>query len=231
MQAIFTDFFLIYRPKDIVSGDFYWLKKLPEQTIMVVADCTGHGVPGAFMSLIGINLLDKIIFQEGITDPPAILDCLHMEMNKALNQQDTQQRSGGMDGIVLSLAKQEANETKLVFASAKTPLYYMVSGETKLQVVKGDRKSIGGMHQEEDRFTRREIILPKNSLLYTGSDGLEDQNNLQRKKIGRRRLAGLLSDIASLDLQEQKKQLEASLEQHMEGTNQRDDMLWLSIRI
>uniref|UniRef100_UPI002631DC56 SpoIIE family protein phosphatase n=1 Tax=uncultured Microscilla sp. TaxID=432653 RepID=UPI002631DC56 len=124
LQQIFSEYFVIYRPKDVVSGDFYWVKQLPEQTIVVVADCTGHGVPGAFMSLIGVNLLDKIIFQENITQPAEILNQLHFLMNAALRQQRAEQRSGGMDAVVFSLTPQANHHIKVIFSGARNPLYY-----------------------------------------------------------------------------------------------------------
>ncbi|EAY24975.1 serine/threonine protein kinases, putative [Microscilla marina ATCC 23134] len=231
LQELFTDYFVLYRPKDVVSGDFYWVKQLSEQTIVVVADCTGHGVPGAFMSLIGVNLLDKIIFQENISQPAKILDRLHFLMNVALRQQDSERRQGGMDAVIFSLAPQTDHHTKVIFSGARNPLYYKVAYQPGVQLLKGDRKSIGGMRNDAEQFTAQELTLPQGSVLYAGSDGLQDQNNVVRKKFGSKRLLKLLNIIVTKPMNEQRELLESELQDHMQGTVQRDDILWVGVKV
>lgn len=231
MREMFRNYFIIYRPKDVVSGDFYWAKQVQNQQIIVIADCTGHGVPGAFMSLIGINLLDKIIFQEGITSPEEVLTRLHTLMNIALRQQNSQKRSGGMDVVVLGLTKQDDGTTKVKFSGAKNGLYYWVPDSDHVEIIKGDRRSIGGVEYGKEPFAKREMTLPKDSVIYAGSDGFQDQNDVKRKKIGSISLIKMLGEITSLPLSKQKHIMEAKLRKHMEGTTQRDDILWVGIKV
>ncbi|EAY24976.1 tetratricopeptide repeat protein [Microscilla marina] len=231
LRQIFADYFVIDRPKDVVSGDFYWVKQLSGQTIVVVADCTGHGVPGAFMSLIGVNLLDKIIFQENIIQPAEILNQLHFLMNIALRQQGAEQRSGGMDAVVFSLTPQTNHHTKVMFSGARNPLYYKDANQPDIQLLKGNRKSVGGIRNDIEQFILQEVVLPRGSVLYAGSDGLQDQNDAARKKFGSRRLHDLLQAIVSQPLATQKQRIETTLDLHMQYTVQRDDILWVGVKV
>ena len=128
MDELLKKYFVINLPKDVVSGDFFWLNEAEGKTILIVADCTGHGVPGAFMTLIGVNLLDKIIRVWGITDPASILTRLHEEVQIVLRQQETGNRDG-MDMVAITLEQQE-NKTLLTFSGAKNNL----SGVTHLNL-------------------------------------------------------------------------------------------------
>lgn len=231
MQLAFQDHFVIYRPKDIVSGDFYWVKQIEDQVITVVADCTGHGVPGAFMSLIGINILDSIIYKDNITDPKTILNRLHELFNKVLQDSDSLNHRVGMDAIVFSVSSFTSEATKLVYAGAKNPLFYIRAQETQIHELKGDRKSVGGFTSSIDSFSNQTITLPKGSLIYAGSDGLKDQNNRERKSFSKHRLIALLAKVSLLPLEEQKEEIEQTLEKYMIGTTQRDDMLWVGIKL
>ncbi|OJJ17098.1 hypothetical protein BKI52_30770 [marine bacterium AO1-C] len=231
LQSLLQDYFVIYRPKDIVSGDFYWLKQVGDDIIIVVADCTGHGVPGAFMSLIGMNLLDKIVFQKNITVPRLILDDLHQQMNLALRQKNAQQVRGGMDAVVLKLSKQDDHYSRVVFAGAKNPLYYFVPDADEIQIIKADRKSIGALNSKVSQFNEQEIHLPQGSVLYAGSDGIQDQNDAARKKLGSQRLIQVLNQMAPQPMSAQKQMLEECIDQHMKDTTQRDDMLWIGIKV
>jgi serine phosphatase RsbU (regulator of sigma subunit) len=232
LKQAFAEYFIIYRPKDVVSGDFYWVKQLPTQTIVVVADCTGHGVPGAFMSLIGINLLDKIIFQENITQPADILNRLHGLINIALHQENVEHRSGGMDAVVLCLQPtSHHHNTHIVFSGARNPLYYKAPDMPEIQLLLGTRKSVGGYHNDTNAFTASQITLPQGSTLYAGSDGFQDQNNAHRKKFGSKQLLKLLNLVVDKPLPKQKAILESELNDHMQGTSQRDDIVWLGIKL
>ena len=223
----FADYFIINRPKDVVSGDFYWFKESQERIILVVADCTGHGVPGAFMTLIGANLLDKIVSMEGIYHPDLILEALHKEIQYFLKQKHTQ-NNNGMDAVVITLEKQ-SDYKKLNFAGAKNNLLLWSGNE--LQELKGTRKSIGGIQNEEKRFENQEVILQEGDLLYLGSDGLEDQNNAKRKKFGKKKIQSIIQENYHISLSEQKQKFTEALQQHMEGELQRDDILWMGIKI
>ncbi len=222
--------FIVYQPKDIVSGDFYWIEKVGNKTIVIAADCTGHGVPGAFMSLIGYNLFNKIILQQGYHNPVEILDQLHEQVAIALKQPESN-NINGMDLIILIMEDTPQGATQLTFAGARRPLYYLLPDQKEtLHVVKGTRKSIGGLQNKRVSFQLHELLLPKASLLYVGSDGLVDQNNPDRKKFGAKRLEELLQKIAWLPLEEQKATIEQELTKHMQGATQRDDILWMGIK-
>jgi len=231
LQSLFAEHFIFYRPKDIVSGDFYWVKQIDEQIIMVVADCTGHGVPGAFMSLIGINLLDNIIYKDGITSPQTILDRLHELLNEAFYHSESSYQRAGMDAIIFSISKPTPESVKVVFAGAKNPLNYIVAQETQLQELKGARKSVGGFTSKMTSFHNQEVNLPVGSIIYAGSDGFQDQNNRDRRSFTKQRLNKLLEENASLPLSEQRNALEKQLEAFMQDTIQRDDILWIGIRV
>ncbi|HAS40893.1 MAG TPA: serine/threonine protein kinase [Microscillaceae bacterium] len=231
IQTFFQEHFILYCPKDIVSGDFYWIKQVNDQIITVVADCTGHGVPGAFMSLIGINLLDNIIYKDHIVDPKTILTRLNELLNEAFYTANSAQHRVGMDVAVFSITRPTPATVNLVYAGAKNPLYYTPAGENQIYKLKGDRKSIGGLSSDFITFKNQEVELPIGSLIYTGSDGLQDQNNRERRNFTKQRLSNLLEDNALLPLSEQKSILEQNLKEFMKGTTQRDDILWIGVKL
>lgn len=230
MDELLVNYFVIYRPKDKVSGDFYWLNKIGDQIILIAADCTGHGVPGAFMTMIGNTLLDKIIRVWNITDPASILERLHTEIQIVLRQHETH-NINGMDAVVVALQTLDATKVQLTFSGAKSPLYYSIAGASTLQQLYGNRKSIGGIQDETRKFTNQVITLPKGSLLYIGSDGLKDQNDVRRKKFGKLRLMELLTEISPLPLVQQKQAIATALDLHMQDTTQRDDILWIGLKL
>ena len=227
LDELLRNYFVINRPKDVVSGDFYWLNKIDGKIILVVADCTGHGIPGAFMTLIGSNLLDKIIRLRKITQPADILTRLHEEIKSVLKQRYTSNNQG-MDAVVVTLEPQ-GGQTLMTFAGAKNNIYYYHN--KTLNELKGTRKSIGGFQDEITQFTSEQVRLPLGSTLYLGSDGLEDQNNPERKKFGRKRLKNLLSNLSNSPLIIQKVSIEKALDDYMQGSEQRDDILWMGVSI
>ena len=231
LEAFFQDHFIIYRPKDIVSGDFYWVKQVGDQVITVAADCTGHGVPGAFMSLIGINLLDNIIYKDKITDPQIILDRLHELLNEALYSKDSNYKRAGMDVVIFSISKTTPEQVSVVFAGAKNPLYYFLPNDDQIHTLKGSRKSVGGDFSATRYFKNYEVTLPVGSIIYVGSDGFQDQNDVHRRSFTTTRLVDLLEAAAALPFEQQKNKLEHHLDEHMKDTTQRDDILWLGIKV
>lgn len=231
LKLTFKEFFIINQPKDIVSGDFYWLNGRDEEsTILVVADCTGHGVPGAFMTLIGNTLLDKIVRVWQIISPDKILDKLHQEIGLILKQKYTN-NNYGMDLVVIKIEKNYKETCKLTFAGAKNPIYYQEANTNKVKVIKGSRKAVGGEQNEDVNFQNHEVMLPKGSYVYAGSDGFIDQNNKKRKRIGMNKLVEILEKNSQSTLQEQKEILLKKLGEYMEGTSQRDDILLLGFQV
>jgi len=172
IKETFDDAFIFFRPRDIVSGDFYWHTDIDGKTIIAAIDCTGHGVPGAFMSLIGEAYLNQIIKRQRIVSPDEILNELHKNIRKALKQ-DEIENSDGMDMAICTYEK--ATKT-IEFAGAKNPLVYIQNNE--LVVVKGDKHPIGGIQWEKDNirtFTKQTLQITQPTSFYIYSDGFVDQ--------------------------------------------------------
>ena len=233
LNSLLEDYFVIYRPKDVVSGDFYWLNKLENKTFIIAADCTGHGIPGAFMSLICNTLFDKIIRVWKITNTGEILDKAREETRIVLRQKELGY-SNGMDVAIVRVDEAEENkdEKKIQFSGAKRPLYYIQNETTTLEEIRGDRVSIGGRPRRvESNFSVHELTLAKGSLIYMGSDGFADQNNKKRRPITASKLKEKLTEYADRPLKEQQRLLEEYLDGHMEGTEQRDDILLVGTKV
>ncbi len=226
LKDLFPENFVLYKPRDIVSGDFFWVGETETHKVLVVADCTGHGVPGAFMSMIGMELLNRIISQEGESDPGKILNALHSGVNKALKQDKTEVRDG-MDVVVLSCKK---NGSDFLFSGAKNSLLFV--SEEKLETIKGDKFPIGGHSEEGERnFKTHQVPATKGSSLYLFTDGIPDQfGGPSGKKFMIKRLKELLLNNSSLNIQAQQDNLADALEQWMKGYEQVDDICIIGIK-
>jgi serine phosphatase RsbU (regulator of sigma subunit) len=235
------DYFVLSQPKDIVSGDFYYFTEiktniLGSQTFIVaVVDCTGHGVPGAFMSMIGTSLLNEIINAKNIHSPAKILKELHLLVQSSLKQAETK-NSDGMDVCMCKLEyvsneNLTQNETcKVSFAGAKRSLYY--SQEGILLEQKGDRYSIGGVRYKADMvFTDWVYDLQSGECLYLITDGIIDQSSANQEKFGSVRLKELLAKNLKLDMKIQYEILLKTLETHKENEIQRDDITVFGVKI
>ena len=230
MDELLKDYFVIYKPKDIVSGDFYWLNKIDNQVFLVVIDCTGHGVPGAFVALICNTLFDKIIRIWKLKDPAQILARANEEINIVLRQEVSGYRLG-MDVALCRLDTAENQATQVHFSGAKRPLYYIKKGQDKLEEIRGTRLSIGTSPDTVQTFTTQSILLEKGSIIYLGTDGYADQNNKQRKAFTSRRLKQELVAMHHHPLPQQKLMLDKMLTQYMDKTDQRDDILLIGKKI
>jgi serine phosphatase RsbU (regulator of sigma subunit) len=228
----FAEYFILYLPRDVVSGDFYWSMRRNEKLFIAVVDCTGHGVPGAFMSMIGHTLLNKIITQNKIFDPATILEVLHTEVKEALRQDARKNNDDGMD-VSLCLIESERNNPKnchLTFAGAKGKMLYTQRGE--LKELKGTKRSIGGSHKSESKqFENQEVTLKNSEIVYLFTDGITDQQNENDSKFGNERLKTFLNTIMHLPLQEQYGQLMLEMNTYMGKQPQRDDITVLGFRI
>ncbi len=228
MAAANPEHFVIFLPKDIVSGDFYWFSRIDDKLILAVVDCTGHGVPGAFMSMIGCMLFNVIVNENRITDPALILENMHKEVRFALKQEGAKAES--TDGMDVCLCSINGKNNKLTFAGARRPLY-LVRG-TELTTVAGDKKSIGGRQREEKRvFTDHKIDIRSGDMIYLSSDGFVDQCNAEGRKFGSRRLKELLTEIAGHESARQNEALRVELDRHQDSEEQRDDIALLGVRI
>ncbi len=163
--------FILFKPKDVVSGDFYWIYKDQEENIFfTVADCTGHGVPGAFMSMIGTSLLNEIIIEKGLKDTDKILDEMRSQIIKSLHQEED---GGQKDGMDISLCKLNIKKKLVEFSGAHNSLIHI--SEDKLNNYRGDHQPVGLLLGDKKPFTKHEVKLKKNDMLYIYSDGYQDQ--------------------------------------------------------
>ncbi len=225
IDLLFPDNFLIHRPKDIVSGDFYWTNEIEGKKIIAVIDCTGHGVPGAFMSMIGNTLLNDIITYKKETDPGKILDLLDEGIVHELNKDVNTETYDGMD---LGICVLDEKEKTLRFSGSYRPLYCFKDNE--LLVIKGDRKSIGD-RRKGIKYTTHVIKFQKHISFYLFTDGYADQNNSKNEKIGTKRLREIIIDINSLPSEQQEKLLLETLQRHSGDEIQRDDITITGIKI
>lgn len=226
IKTFLKDFFIFYQPKDIVSGDLYWIDRENDQIIIAAIDCTGHGVSGAMMTMIAYSILDRIVHVYKITDPAQILEKMHQEVKHALAQDETGNRDG-MDVALVNLQQ----ENLITFAGAKRPLFIYNSLTGEISEIKGQRRAIGGEQNENILFENHTITLPPESMIYIFSDGYTDQNDSYRKKFSEERLKNLLQKIAPLLCWEQEKIIADTIFEYMKGTEQRDDMMILGIRL
>jgi len=226
---LFPDAFVFFRPKDIVSGDFYWYAEKNGLRLIAACDCTGHGVPGALMSMIGNNILNQIVSEKEITSAGAVLDQLHMEIRKALKQEEHHENRDGMD-IALVVFR---SETEIEFAGAQRPLWIIRSSDSQLEEIKGNKFSIGGIQSEERRiFDTHRLVLERNDCIYIFSDGIADQFGGEHgKKFMTKNLKMLFTNIHDEPMAIQESIVEKTLEKWKTGREQVDDILVIGIKI
>jgi len=230
INQILNDYFVFYKAKDVVSGDLYWIDQEEGKSIVAAIDCTGHGVSGAMMTMIAYSVLDRIVHVYKITDPAAILEKMHQEVKHALMQDETGNRDG-MDVAITTLEKTDNGKAIVTFAGAKRPLYLKKSENDGIEEIRGTRRAIGGYQDENIHFENHVLELPEGTMLYMCSDGYVDQNDVSRKKFSEERLRQLFDKIASMSTQKQKDVVAELMEKYMEGTEQRDDMLLIGVRV
>lgn len=222
--------FILYQPKDIVSGDFYWFAEENNCKIFAVVDCTGHGVPGAFMSMIGHNLLHQIVLEKGVTDPGDILNNLHRGVQEALRQGHNEiNTNDGMDVSIISI-NDKTKEVK--WAGANRPLV-IVTPEGELVKYDGNKYPIGGAQYDVNRsFLTHPVKVKENSMAYMFSDGYADQFGGEKgKKFMVKRFHDLLSAIHTRTAEEQRIELKNNFETWRSNHEQVDDVLIVGIEI
>jgi serine phosphatase RsbU (regulator of sigma subunit) len=222
--------FIFFKPKDVVSGDFYWVNTVKGKTVIACVDCTGHGVPGAFMSLIGNTLLNEIVVERQITEPSKILRHLHLGIVKALQQSSHQQQVE--DGMDLSLCVIDPAERKMTYAGAMNPVYIVKDGAVSL--LKPDIRSIGGLKEMSEgfEFGTQSVDIVKGSSVYMFTDGYMDQfGGPDNKKFNIPNFKKMLLEFQSADLSQQKNTVERTIKE-WQGTNRQiDDMLVIGFRL
>ncbi|MDQ3046010.1 MAG: tetratricopeptide repeat protein [Bacteroidota bacterium] len=226
-KDLFPESFILFKPKDIVSGDFYWYTEKDGRRIIAACDCTGHGVPGALMSMIGNNILNQVINEKGITSSGEILQQVDSELRKALKQDEYAQNRDGMDIAILVFN----SENEIEFSGAQRPLWIIQNEE--LTEIKGTKHSIGGLQATEKvEFKTNTIRLKKDDLLYIFSDGYADQfGGEQGKKFMTKNLKALLLQIKQEPMPKQSEILNSSIESWSSKTEQVDDILVIGIKI
>ena len=230
LSQIFAEHFVVYHPKDIVSGDFYWMYRQKHKVFFVVADCTGHGVPGAFMSIIGYSLLKEIIVLKKIHQPDHILSTLHREVVKTLKQFESD-INDGMDAVVLVLeAMKGVDKINLQFSGAKNEMVYI--NHQEMLTWKGDKQSIGGYSiGGKPTFELKQMTLEDDSgTIYLFTDGFADTPNPKRRCFGSRKLKTMMMESAHLPLTEQQQIFNEALIAHAQGTAHRDDVTLIGLK-
>jgi serine phosphatase RsbU (regulator of sigma subunit) len=236
----FPDSFILFKPRNIVSGDFYWLSQKDGKKIIACVDCTGHGVPGAFMSMIGNTLLNQIVNEKGITEPAEILNQLNKEVTYALRQSES--GSSSRDGMDIAICSFEysvpsendsnmANTTILNYAGANRPLYYIRNNE--LEEIKADKFPIGGLDAENvKKFTTKTFLLHPNDYICVTTDGYADQfGQADDKKLKTKKFKEILLSIYQTPFEEQRRYLDSFIENWKGNQEQTDDMLVIGIKV
>ena len=227
VKQLFPENFVLYRPKDIVSGDFYWVAESGGYRYIAAVDCTGHGVPGALMSMTGNNFLNQIVLERNISQPREILEQLNSEVRKSLRQDQAETES--KDGMDIALCRFDSNLQTLTYAGANRPLWLI--RDKQLIEYKPVKQSIGGMDLDMD-FTEQTISLSKGDMLYIFSDGYADQfGGPEGKKFMSRKLKDLLFSICHMTIDQQCDELERVLIDWRGELTQVDDILVMGIRI
>ncbi|MFI5164173.1 MAG: SpoIIE family protein phosphatase [Bacteroidia bacterium] len=225
MKNIFPDSFILFKPKDIVSGDFYWFSHRGNTIFIAAADCTGHGVPGGFMSMVANSFLNEIVNEKNIHEPDKILNALREKIIKALRQKDEVMET--KDGLDIALCS--VRENILQFSGANNPVWLIRNGE--LKELSPDKQPIG-LHPNPKPFTIQSEPLQKGDVIYLFSDGYADQfGGPKKKKFMYRNFSGLILSVHRKTMDEQKKDLDKAIEDWKGNLEQIDDILVIGIRI
>jgi serine phosphatase RsbU (regulator of sigma subunit) len=226
LNKTLSNAFILLNPKDIVSGDFYWFGEANNKFIFSAIDCTGHGVPGAFMSLLGNSFLENIVYKDGITSPDKILDKLNKTIQTSLKQAET----NNQDGMDMAICTIDLTAGLVEFGGAKNPLVYIQNNE--LTTIKGDRYPIGRSYYESVKFTKHEIKPESPTCFYMFSDGYADQfGGPNNSKFKIPNLKALLLEIHEKPMQEQQIILHKTIEEWRNDQEQIDDILVVGFKI
>ncbi|MEE4197168.1 MAG: SpoIIE family protein phosphatase [Bacteroidales bacterium] len=228
LHEYLSDYFILFKPKDIVSGDFYWAAAKNNKLIITAADCTGHGVPGAFMSLLGMSFLNEIVLKHDTFEADKILNDLRKEVIQSLKQSGREDEA--KDGMDMALCVIDKERRKLQFAGANNPMYLIRKGE--LEKIKADRMPIGIHFRSDHPFTKQEFEIKGGETVYIFSDGFADQfGGDEGRKLKYKPFQELLSSIHSKSMKEQKEYLDYFFENWRGHLEQIDDVLVIGIKI
>lgn len=231
VKKLLPESFVLYKPKDIVSGDFYWIEEKNGKVMFSAVDCTGHGVPGAFMSIVGYNILKQAVINSNLTTPSLILDLLNEGVSETLHHGHEHEEGQAKDGMDISFCTIDFNTMELQYAGAYNPLYIVRNGQ--LLQTKADKFPIGFfLGDEKKKFTNHTIQLQKGDMVYIFSDGYADQFG---GPFGRKFMAipfrVLLMDITKHPVEKQKDILNKTIEEWRGNLDQVDDILVIGVKI
>ncbi|WP_375579291.1 tetratricopeptide repeat protein [Marivirga tractuosa] len=228
IKEVLPESFIFFRPRDIVSGDFYWFTQIENKIAFALVDCTGHGVPGAFMTVLANSLLNQIVIETGITSPDLIVSLLDQKIQQNLHQQ--QLGNANTDGLDIGLVLLDPKGKKLEYTGAKIPLY--IYQNNKLEIIKADRNSVGSTQQSEKSFTKQEISYKEGAMIYMSSDGFQDQfGGKENKKYMKSNFRKLLSRIPEKNIQEQQDLIEEAFIRWRGNNPQTDDILVIGLKL
>ncbi|MBN1111786.1 MAG: tetratricopeptide repeat protein [Bacteroidales bacterium] len=232
LGQLLTNYFVYFKPRDIVSGDFYWVSEVDEYIMVVAADCTGHGVPGAFMSMMGVTLLNDIVNKERITQPDVLLNKMRSRLIESLNQGGDGNRA--MDGMDMSVCRISRKDYTIDFSGAFHPLYIVRStnGQNEPIIIDSDRMPVGYMVRRNDvPFTTQKVDIKKGDMIYLFSDGYQDQIGGEKgRKLMRANFYALINSLANKPLFEQKEILENRFCEWKGNSKQIDDVMVVGVR-
>ncbi len=228
-DELLPEHFILFRPRDIVSGDYYWMNKIDDKTIIVAADCTGHGVPGAFMSMLGVSFLNEIVLKEHVIEANKILNNLRERVKHTLKQEGKEGEA--KDGMDVALVVIDEQAKKLYFSGAYNPV--LIYRGTELTEIKADRMPIGIYIREKESFTLNEFDYQPGDTFYIFSDGYPDQFGGEKgQKFRIKAMKELLEEIQSKTLTEQKEILNTTIEEWMGDEHEQiDDMVIIGVRL
>jgi serine phosphatase RsbU (regulator of sigma subunit) len=235
------DYFVLFRPKDIVSGDFYWMNLKNNHVVFTAADCTGHGVPGAFMSMLGVSFLNKIVNETGIVNPADILNSLRINIITALKQEGTPETT--KDGMDIALCSVDLRNRKLCFAGANNPLFLVRKNDEGYELIEkhADKMPIG-YYSTMEPFTNHEIDILDGDTVYLFSDGFLDQfGGPDGRKFMKKRFKEMLISNQALDMATQRTTFNTIIEEwihhplsdpqsRMMHAEQIDDIILIGVR-
>lgn len=230
IESICPNSFVLFKPKDIVSGDFYWFEEMDGKSFCAAVDCTGHGVPGAFMSLVGANGLNAAVGEHHTTNPGEILDELNRFVSESLNKDRANDDENVRDGMDLSICSIDYKNMVMEYSGANNPLYLIRDNE--FTIIKADKFAIGSFEPGTQKYTSHKVELKKGDVVYLFSDGYADQFGGDKgKKFLYKNFREELMGIHQKEMEDQKKYLDDTIKKWQGSYEQVDDILVIGVRI